>query len=119
MVALFLHLKEDLFKMIANSTPDVSYPQIRMASVPNNLFEVATMANHCRIEVEGVTVGNTANLMEAIGILMATYYVFNVAYPKDVEKSLTFIQKAMLVKHEECKHIPAVVALIAKMNTDV
>ena len=103
--------------MVADHNPGVSFPQLVLGK-KSEIGEIAETQN-CTVMVEGVVVGYAANFLEAIGIILSTYYVFNIAYPKEIEKSLTFLQKVLLGKHEECKRIPAVLSLISRMNTEV
>ena len=49
-----------------------------------------------KVILEGVTVGITYSLYDAMCLFVATFYVFDVKYPKGLEKSLDFYHTYLL-----------------------
>ena len=66
--------------------------------------------------VEGAVVGSARELIKATLLLMASYYVFNISYPKETKKFLTFLQKAVLGMHTHAEKISSVIKLIALLD---
>ena len=70
-----------------------------------------------KVIVEGEVIGSPEDLFTAFTLYMASFYVFNVAYPKDFENSLTFIQKFFLeILDNRLKAQPRVLTLISKVK---
>ena len=112
----FFHLQEDWKKMAKDFCAGKSYPQICLGAGPEINAEELVSWRNFTVYVEGVMVGRAGSLVEAVGIVMATYYVFNIAYPKELERTLTFFQKAIMKRNDQCKRIMRVIKLIASMN---
>ena len=68
------------------------------------------------IITEDVRVGSAKTITESLAILMATYYVFNIEYPSELSKTLTFFEKAILKRSESSKKYLKVMDLIAHIN---
>ena len=70
-----------------------------------------------KVIVEGEVIGSPEDLFTAFTLYMTSFYVFNVAYPKDFENSLTFIQKFFLeILDNRLKAQPRVLTLISKVK---
>ena len=70
-----------------------------------------------KVIVEGEVIGSAEDFFNAFTLYMASFYVFNIAYPKDFEKSLTFIQKFFLeILDDGMKAPPRVLTLISKVK---
>lgn len=56
------------------------------------------------------------NLHTALASYLSSFYVFNLAYPKEIRKSMQFIQRVFLhIKDKEKLH-PSVYSLIEKLS---
>ena len=120
MIFPFFHLKENLSSLIGDLSDGAkAQPHLHLGCGPDASYETIIGWKNFDVIVENQSVGHGSALIEGVGIMLAIYYIFNIEYPKDMEKSLTFFQKVILGKHDQCKRIPAVVGLIAKMNTEV
>jgi len=54
------------------------------------------------VYVEGVKLCECSNFFEAYTVFLGAFYVFNLAYPKTWEKTLTFVQNVLLgIKDEQ------------------
>ena len=73
------------------------------------------MGETLKIVADKVVICETDNLMEAAGLLLATFYVFNIAYPKASMATLTFYQKVFLNLQDEAKRLPRVISLLSKL----
>ena len=49
-----------------------------------------------QIVLDEIAIATCGDLVTAFGLMMATYYSFNIAYPKELNSSLVFFQKAFL-----------------------
>ena len=56
-----------------------------------------------KIMADGIMVCQADNLLKAARLLLATFYVFNIAYPKGITASLTFFQKVFLNLQDDAK----------------
>ncbi len=65
------------------------------------------------VVVEDVIV-EAAEFTEAFTTLICMYYILNIAYPKGVRNTLTFVQK-FLLKINDSEAIPAKVNTLARM----
>ena len=105
--------------MLLFNTNDLTVPQILAINAngenPTDLIRLVA-ADEYRVVVEGLEVGSTGDMIKAVMIMMSTYFVFNIAYPKEVQWFLTFIQKAVLAKHESALRIPTVIKFIASIS---
>ena len=114
LIFVFLHMTEDWKKLTTDFCPGKNYPQMYLGE-QMSMEGLVTWKNFS-IYVENVMVGSTGSFVEALQIMLATYYVFNIEYPKELERSLTFFQKAILKRNTQCKKIMKVIKLIASMN---
>lgn len=69
-----------------------------------------------RLYMENVCIARTKSLLDAFQLLLAAFYVFNVAYPSKGSRTLTFMQKAVLNIQDSEKRDPKVADLIGKLN---
>ena len=76
--------------MVADHNPGVSFPQLVLGK-KSEIREIAEIQN-CTVMVDDVVVGYAANFLEAIGIYFVYLLCFQYCYPKEIEKSLTFLQ---------------------------
>ena len=115
LVFVFLHLQEDWKKLTTDYCPGKNYPQLCLGEQVS--IETLITWKNFSIYVENVMVGSTGSFVEALQIILGTYYVFNIEYPKELVRSMTFFQKAVLSRNTQCKKIMKVIKLIASMNT--
>jgi len=66
--------------------------------------------------VEGTEVCHTDNLSQAVCLLMAAHYVFNLEYNKKVVNTLSFLQKVILNVSDDTKTPSKVVRLVYDLN---
>ena len=76
------------------------------------------LADFINLEVmsEGLLICTTPRVKDAIGILMACYYVFNMVYPKELSKTLLFIQRVILNLHDSSKVPHKILAVVKRLN---
>ena len=55
------------------------------------------------ILADNVKICSTNNMLKALKLLVATFFVFNIAYPKRVHAALIFFQKIFLNLHDSSK----------------
>ena len=68
------------------------------------------------IYIDGVDVAHCTTLLAAVSVYLACYYVFNLAYPAGLKKTLTFFQKVILNIHDNAKIERSVVTLLERLN---
>ena len=105
-------MREDI-KMLFNNFKEYPWPQIKCKDT--NITDVTEMMFHDKFEIvlDGVNLCKTEDFVSAFQITLASYYVFNRNYPKQLEASYTFLQKEMLGIHGTVK-IPAKVLTLMK-----
>ena len=72
--------------------------------------------NTFTISVDGVEVTNCSTLLPAVAVYLASFYVFNLAYPSTLKKTLTFIQKVILNIQDNVKIERSVVTRLERLN---
>ena len=77
------------------------------------LFEEST---EYELKVETFTLAHGQNFIEIFGLMLASFYIFNVEYPKKLEGSLMFLQKFLLGIGDETKTPQKVLQLISKVK---
>eukprot|EP00111_Clytia_hemisphaerica_P004357 TCONS_00012456-protein len=95
MLVSFL-LRESTFAIF---DPTKTYPRLVGTSASFNETDLSTALLESAsfdVKIEGQVVAQANNFMEAFAVMIATYYVFNLAYPKELECTLSFIQKYIL-----------------------
>ena len=72
------------------------------------------------VVVDGEIIGKSEDFFSAFALYMASFYVFNVAYPKDFENTLIFIQKLFLEILDDGLKAPSrVLTLISKVKNSL
>ena len=69
-----------------------------------------------RIYAERVLIAQSKCLVKAYLILLSSFYVFDLAFPKNMTSTLTFLQKMILGHCDNSKKDMKVVNLLAKIN---
>ena len=112
------HFKEEYSSLFFNLKP-LTVPQIVATDENGNtlsdLIGIAGAADY-HVIVENLEVGSTGDFIKAIMMMMSTYFIFNIAYPKEVQWYLTFLQKAVLEMHGSALRIQAVIKFIAELQ---
>ena len=67
------------------------------------------------IYVDKIPVGEWPTLVKAAAGLLATYYVFNLEYPRGIKKTLTFLQKCITGLNDAVKKPLPVVSFWQKL----
>ena len=113
----FLLLKES-FKPLFAEFGTQSYPQIALQRQDTEKPSLKQIIQHnsFRVVVEGVTVGTTCCVLDALTLTFAAYYVFNLQYADKMKAFYTFLQKGVCKMHNNCIHINKVVELITEVN---
>ena len=93
-----------------DETGDTAYPQIHMV---NDSEE--ENGERYDIIVDGMVICSNGNFVRALGILLATYYVFNLEYPKGLQNTLTFYQ-VMFLQLPDIARLPRVVKLMCTLE---
>jgi hypothetical protein len=106
------HLREKLDTLVARST-DTTDPSKPTILVPEGR---SALDGDLSIHIERVVLCNTNSFAKAIALLLASYYIFNLAYPSKGVATLTFIQKCILNLHDGSKNIDKVVTLLGRLN---
>ena len=70
------------------------------------------------IMVERFRLTNTKDFIKAFGVLMASFYVFNLEYIKKAEGSFIFVQKLLLIINDKQKIPQKVLKLISPLKKD-
>lgn len=73
----------------------------------------------CQFEVfvDGMSIcENLETVFDAFIVLMAVYYIFNISYPKDLSKTLTFVQKVFLNMQDGAKPPAQVLKVLKQLN---
>jgi len=65
------------------------------------------------VVVEGCVIARSKNLKTAMAIVFASYYVFNIAYPKKLLGVMTFIQKDILQINDKAAKVSKVLTLMS------
>ena len=75
--------------MIHGLSKDTGWPTIQVCQLVDGeeLYKVI---------LDEIAIAECGDLVTAFMLMVATYYVFNVAYPKELKNTLMFMQKAFL-----------------------
>lgn len=65
------------------------------------------------VSADGVLIGSTYGIVNSIMLWFATFYVFNMSFPKESKQTLTFIQKVILGLKDKLK-IPSKIFTLQK-----
>ena len=70
------------------------------------------------ITADGEVIGETKDFIDAVKVLICTYYNFNVAYPTKACASLTFIQKMVMNLQDSVPPIKKLQTFVGAMHTN-
>ena len=95
-----------------------SHPQIHLQRVETSTPTLVEILTHdsFHVTVEGTKVGSATTVLDALMLVFASYYVFNLKYPEKLKATMTFIQKGVCEMHTHALSINKVVDLITKVN---
>ena len=68
------------------------------------------------VYVDGIDIIATKEMKEAFALFLASFYIFNIAYPPKIEKSLQFYQKMFLQLDDSVPRRNAVIKLMNRVN---
>ena len=110
-MSIVSNLKDDFDEFHLTNDDDVSsYPMLRDST--NSKEKV------WRVLIEGIEIMSAKDLLDAFVGLLATYYIFNLAYPLTLSSSLSFFQFALLkINDSEGKKSPKIKKFMNKLNT--
>ena len=69
------------------------------------------------VVVDNKRVCTTTDMLLAVTVLIASYYVFNLAYPKDLEGTMVFYQNAILNIQDQTKYNRKVCNFLIEIST--
>jgi len=98
---------------------DNVYPRLicnKLKSQTDDLSLVLDDSSVFDVVVESEIIAHCDNFLDAFIVLLACYYVFNLAYPKKLEGTLTFVQKFLLKIGDSTKTLPRVAGLITRLK---
>ena len=102
-------LSESLEEMLESEEDAKSYPQIRTIDDGEE--------PQYAVVIEGLQVCCSGDIVTIFGAMMASYYIFNLAYPVKLENTLLFYQKVLLgLTDAYSKRNKKVVALLCKLK---
>ena len=104
------HVGESIGAIWEDETGETAYPQIRVV-----IDEEEENGERYDIIVDGMVICSNGNFVRALGILLATYYVFNLEYPKGLMNTLTFYQ-VMFLQLPDIARLPRVVKLMCTLE---
>ena len=81
-------LREMVADMFLTEDEISSYPKLKIKSMSDTI--------PVEVIVEGVSFCECSDLVTGIAIMMAAYYIVNIAYPPKLKSTLFFYQKAIL-----------------------
>ena len=101
----------DLFENFGKRT----YPQI---SCPNEVSGISDVVKGTEFHVtlEDCLLCKTDSFITSFQVLFASFYLFNLAYPKCLNAMLTFVQKDIVKLHDSSQNITKVIGLITKIR---
>ena len=106
---LFSRLKEKPSEIIIK---DENQP----IAEPKIVFKDYFLDSVYSVVVDNQRLCSTKDFIHAVKLLMATYYIFNIAYPKPSEGTLTFIQKGLINLQDRAKMNKKVANLLLEIN---
>ena len=94
-------------------------PRFRYNTPISDISDIEFLADASRFDVliERFQSASSEDFIRAFAILMASFYVFNVEYPKKLEGTLIFIQKFSLKTSDKQKSPKKVLRLISSLKT--
>ncbi|XP_071833259.1 sterile alpha motif domain-containing protein 3-like isoform X1 [Apostichopus japonicus] len=101
---LFINSDDDVSSDVEINTPVITYTGDPLD--PSNITIIA----------ENEKCSTAASFPEAVLILLATYYVFNIQYNGKVKGTLTFLQNVLLQCKDKGKLPQKIISLIAKLQ---
>ena len=104
---------EDLFDFEGASQPRI---QCDKPSADINVIGEENTSYHIMVERFHLT--STKDFINAFGVLMASFYVFNLEYTKKVEGSFIFVQKLFSNIYDKQKTPQKVLKLISSLKKD-
>ena len=94
-------------------------PRFRYNTLISDISDIEFLTDASRFDVliERFQIASSKDFIRAFAILMASFYAFNVEYPKKLEGTLIFIQKIFLKISDKQKSPSKVLRLISSIKT--
>lgn len=105
-------LQEKVDDLLVKKSKGTKLPATAIITYEQERITPSTTYN---IYVEKELVGTWPTLLKAFAGLLATYYVFDLAYPKQCLKTLTFLQKFVAKIPDDCKTPEMVLTFASKV----
>lgn len=68
------------------------------------------------VYADGIKILTVDSIAKAFEMLITCFFVLNIAYPKDMVKTLTFLQKVIVNLQDKIKNPKAIVTLLSNIN---
>ena len=110
-------LREDPTEFFMES--DNYQPRLVSKDITSNIDDFSVLfeeSTEYELKVETFTLACGKNFIEMFGLMLVSFYVFNVEYPKKLEGSPMFLQKFLLGIGDETKTPQKVLRLISKVK---
>ena len=94
-------------------------PRLISKNVISDITDYSTLFDEnseYQLKIETFTLAHGKDFVETFGLMLASFYVFNVRYPRKLEGSLLFFQKFMLGIGDETKTPQKVLQFISKVK---
>ena len=98
LVRIPLILRENSKKLFVNFGTE-PWPQIESKNKESKDLAQIIFQSPFNIILDGVVLCETQDFISAVHVTLATYYVFNLNYPKALDAFYTFLQKKILCIH--------------------
>jgi hypothetical protein len=110
LLSLGLLLQEDITYLLKpEEDPTTATPYIVMSG--DDPIECSDYT----IYVDGVVVCKTSSFLKSFKLVFASFYIFHVAYPKEIMNLLTFVQKIILNMSDKTAKRAKVMSLLSKL----
>ena len=94
-------------------------PRLVSKDIPSNIDDFSVLfeeSTEYELKVGTFTLVRAQNFTEKFGLMLASFYIFNVQYQKKFDRALIFLQKFLSGIGDETKLPQKVLQLISKMK---
>lgn len=114
-----IYLKEDLGLLVKHGdAPNESDAMDSIDSIPHMILKGSENIGSCsefQIMADNISICTTKTFTRALKLVFACFYIFNIAYPKQIAGFLTFIQKVLINIADNSKKNVKVVKLLSEL----
>ena len=112
-----LILKEKIGAFIAKTDSELNHPRIICETYDAEVITTLFQSERFVVMVESNVLFETKDICEAFLVMFASYYVFNLSYPLELDATLTFFQRSIFKVGDSAKLKQKVLTLIASLAT--